>query len=117
VVARYEEALADSPVRMVATAAGAVPAWHLAVASAPDRDQVRAVLAARGVQTAVHYPVPCHLLPPYQCYGTGELPVAESAAARVVSLPLFPHMSDEQVATVCATLRELAGQEVTAGAF
>jgi dTDP-4-amino-4,6-dideoxygalactose transaminase len=116
VVARYEEALADSPVRMVATAAGAVPAWHLAVALVPDRDRDRAVLGARGVQTAVHYPVPCHLLPPYRRYATGELPVAEAAAARVVSLPLFPHLSDEQVATVCAALREMARGVVTAGA-
>jgi dTDP-4-amino-4,6-dideoxygalactose transaminase len=116
VVARYEEALADSPVRMVATAAGAVPAWHLAVALVPDRDRDRAALAARGVQTAVHYPVPCHLLPPYRRYTTGDLPVAEAAAARVVSLPLFPHMSDEQIATVCAALREMAGEAVTAGA-
>ena len=65
----------------------------------------------------MHYPVPCPLLPPYQRYGTGELPVAEAAAGRVVSLPLFPHMSDEQVATVCATLRELADEAVTAGAL
>jgi dTDP-4-amino-4,6-dideoxygalactose transaminase len=116
VVARYDEALADSPVRMVATAAGAVPAWHLAVALVPDRDRDRAVLAARGVQTAVHYPVPCHLLPPYRQYATGQLPVTEAAAARVVSLPLFPHLSDEQVATVCAALREMAHEAVTAGA-
>jgi dTDP-4-amino-4,6-dideoxygalactose transaminase len=116
VVKRYGQALAGGPLRMVGTAAGAVSACHLAVVLAPDRDRARELLAARGVQSAVHYPVPCHLLPPYRQYATGALPVAEDAARRILSLPLHPHLTAEQVERVCGALEDLSAEAVTAGA-
>jgi len=116
VVARYEQALAGGPARMVGTGAGAWPAWHLAVALVPDRDRVRQGLSERGVQTAIHYPVPCHQLAPYLPYATGGLPVAEAAAGQVLSLPLFPHLTGEQVDTVCRALRQVVGEMAAIGA-
>ncbi len=101
---RYREALGGGETRLVDVAPGAAPVHHLAVALTDDRDGLRDVLARRGVATAVHYPVPCHLQAAYRCYADGPLPVAESAAARIVSLPLFPHMSGEQVGAVCDAL-------------
>jgi dTDP-4-amino-4,6-dideoxygalactose transaminase len=116
VVSRYREALAAGPAQLVGTAPGAAAAWHLAVALVPDRDRVRLGLTDRGVQTAVHYPVPCHQQEPYLRYADGPLPVAEAAAGQVLSLPLFAHLTDEQVDAVCAALREVVGGMVAAGA-
>ena len=107
VVARYREATAEGPVRCVAQREGAVPAPHLAVALAPDRDAVRAGLARKGVATALHYPVPCHRQEPYRRYADRPLPVVEAAADQILSLPLFPHMTDAQVDHVCGALRRL----------
>jgi len=105
VMARYRQATAGGPGGMVAQPAGAVPAPHLAVALVPNRDALRFDLARRGVDTAVHYPVPCHRQEPFRRYADGPLPVAEAAADHVVSLPLFPHMTEAQVARVCDALR------------
>jgi dTDP-4-amino-4,6-dideoxygalactose transaminase len=115
-VARYTQALAGGPARMVGTGADASPAWHLAVALVPDRDRVRQSLSERGVQTAIHYPIPCHQLAPYLPYATGGLPVAEAAADQVLSLPLFPHLTGEQVDEVCEALRQVVGEMAAVGA-
>ena len=81
------------------------------------RDQVRAELARRGIQTGVHYPVPCHLQPPLRQFASHPLPVAEQAAGELLSLPMFPHMTDGQVDYVCEALRDvLAGRARRAGA-
>jgi len=110
-VARYRQGTAEGPVRLVAVASGAEPAPHLAVALAPDRDGLRSRLARRGVATAIHYPVPCHRQRPYRRFADRSLPVAEAAAYQVLSLPLFPHMTDAQVDQVCGMLRDCAGPD------
>jgi dTDP-4-amino-4,6-dideoxygalactose transaminase len=106
--------MGDGPLRLVATARGAEHAWHLAVVRAPDRDRVRTVLSRLGVETAVHYPVPCHQQEPYRRFADGALPIAEAAAGEVLSLPLFPHMTPAQVDRVCRALREAAAEAVVA---
>ena len=68
--------------------------------------QVRAELARRGIQTGVHYPVPCHRQPPLRRFAEHPLPVAEQAAGEILSLPMFPHMTDCQVDFVCESLTE-----------
>jgi dTDP-4-amino-4,6-dideoxygalactose transaminase len=107
IVGQYREALQGGPMRLVATAPGAEHAYHLAVVEAPDRDSARAELGRRGIETAVHYPVPCHRQGPYRRFATGPLPVAEGAAERVLSLPLFPHMTAEQITRVCEAVQQL----------
>ena len=77
---------------------------HQFVVQVDDRDEVRAELADRGVDSAVHYPVPCHRQPAYTEFAPGSLPIAERAAGRIVSLPLFPHISEPQVEHVTASL-------------
>ena len=57
-----------------------------------------------GIQTGVHYPVPCHLQPPLRRFADGPLPVAEQAAGELLSLPMFPHLTDDQVDFVCEAL-------------
>jgi dTDP-4-amino-4,6-dideoxygalactose transaminase len=110
VVAQYRRALAAGPVRLLDELPGAAGVYHLAVARLDHRDAVQARLAVRGVHTGVHYPVPCHRQPPYRRFATGPLPVAERAAAKVLSLPLFPHMTTEQVGAVCQALQAVCGE-------
>jgi dTDP-4-amino-4,6-dideoxygalactose transaminase len=114
IVQRYGQALGDGPLRLVATARGAEHAYHLAVVRTPDRDRVRTVLARLGVDTAVHYPVPCHRQEPYRSFADGALPIAEAAARQVLSLPVFPHMTAAQVDRVCGAIREVAAEAVVA---
>ena len=111
VVARYRRDFAAGPVRLLDELPAAAGVYHLAVARVDHRDLVRARLAERGVHTGVHYPTPCHRQPPYRRFATGPLPVAERVAGEVLSLPLFPHMTAEQVAAVCRAVREVAYRE------
>ena len=72
-----------------------------------DRDAVARALAERGVQTVVHYPVPIHLQKAYAGLGyrAGAFPEAEQAARSVLSLPMFPEMTPDQVGLVAEALR------------
>ena len=109
--ADYRARLAGGPVRLVETVSDADHAYHLLVARVPDRERVRRRLDEVGIETGLHYPVPCHQQPPYRRYGHGSLPVAEQAADEIVSLPMFPHMTAEQVARVCDELQEILATE------
>jgi dTDP-4-amino-4,6-dideoxygalactose transaminase len=111
VAAQYRDALADGPVRLLGDLPAAEGVYHLAVARVSDRDGVQARLASRGVRTAIHYPIPCHKQVPYLRYAAGPLPVVERAATEILSLPLFPHMSDEQVAVVCKAVQDVVPGE------
>jgi dTDP-4-amino-4,6-dideoxygalactose transaminase len=108
IAARYRAGLGDGPARLVAEEPGSRGAYHLAVARMPDREEVRRRLAAAGIETQIHYPTPCHRQPPYERFATRPLPVAEESAGEVLSLPMFPHMSDGQVARVCGAIRDAA---------
>jgi dTDP-4-amino-4,6-dideoxygalactose transaminase len=75
--------------------------YHQYVIRSRDRDALREKLAARGVGTLVHYPVPVHLQPAYVRLEHGELPETESAAQEVLSLPMYPELENADVARVC----------------
>jgi dTDP-4-amino-4,6-dideoxygalactose transaminase len=107
VVDRYRQRLPQSIAVMVSEAVGARSVYHLAVARVSSRDDVRAELLASGIQTGIHYPTPCHVIPAYRRYSDHQLPVVEAAASRILSLPLGPHMTDEEVDVVCTTLRSI----------
>jgi dTDP-4-amino-4,6-dideoxygalactose transaminase len=89
--------------------ASAEHVYHLFVIRVPDRDRVLAGLKARGIGAGVHYPIPLHIQPAYASLGyhLGDLPVSEQAAREVLSLPLYPEMTDEQADRVLASLIEL----------
>ena len=67
-----------------------------------DRDRVRARLEQKGIPTAVHYPVPLHLQPvfAYLGYGVGAYPIAEAVARKVLSLPMHPYLTTEEIAFI-----------------
>jgi dTDP-4-amino-4,6-dideoxygalactose transaminase len=108
---RYHELLADTPLRLPREADGCESAYHLYVVRHPARDRLREHLAARGVGTALHYPLPVHLQKCYAQLGhkAGAFPVAERAARECLSLPVFPELTDEQVQYVAAAIREFKG--------
>jgi dTDP-3-amino-3,4,6-trideoxy-alpha-D-glucose transaminase len=84
--------------------------YHLFVVQSDERDLLRAQLTARGVASAVHYPVPVHRTEAYAHLGlhAGSLPVTESMAARVCSLPIFPGIEDWQIRAIGAAAAEVA---------
>lgn len=85
--------------------------WHLYVVQVDERDRVLAELNAQGVGAGIHYPFPLHLTEAYSHLGlgSGAFPVAEAAAARILSLPIYPHVTAEQQAHVCSALRTALG--------
>jgi len=109
--ARYGELLADvDAVRTPVTRPGNVDVWHLYVVQVKERDRVLSELLAAGIGAALHYPTPLHLTDAYSALGhrPGEFPVAEAAAARILSLPMFPHLTEAQQVAVVGALAQIA---------
>jgi len=86
------------------------PVWHLYVVRSPRRDALREALARRGVATLVHYPKPPHLQGAHAKlgFGVGDFPIAEKLAAEVLSLPMWPQLSDADVVRVIDAARDAA---------
>jgi len=104
---RYDDGLASLPLRRLAIRPGSVSSRHLYPIRLERRDAFRAHLAAAGVETGIHYPVPLHLQPAYAFLGhrRGDFPVSEEACDTVVSLPIHPALSDADVDAVIAATR------------
>jgi dTDP-3-amino-3,4,6-trideoxy-alpha-D-glucose transaminase len=90
----------------------AEPSWHLFVIRTGRREALQRHLEAQGVGTQVHYPTPPHLAGAYRDAGwkPGDFPLAERLAHEVLSLPIGPHLTAEQVAHVCETVRSFFAQ-------
>ncbi len=97
-------------VRILTVEPSARIAYHQHVVRVEERDVVREALLERGIQTGIHYPIPCHLQTPYQTFATGRLPVVERSATEILSLPLYPHITQTQVLRVCECVNELVGE-------
>lgn len=109
---RYDELLAGvEGIRLPRSRPGNTDVWHLYVVRVEDRDRIAAALAERGVATAIHYPTPVHLTAAYAGLGlpAGSFPVAERAAGQILSLPMFPHLSEQQQSVVADALRSAVG--------
>jgi dTDP-4-amino-4,6-dideoxygalactose transaminase len=111
--AHYRRLLANAKVEFPQDEPHTESVWHLFVVYVENRDAVRAALEGRGVQTAVHYPMPLHLQQAYASlgYGRGRFAHAERACERVICLPLFPELKMEQVEYAAKTLAELVGNK------
>lgn len=107
IAARYTDAFGSTALGLPSVPDGFTSAWHLYVVETEDRDRFRAHLESRGVPTALHYPVCLHEQKPYRHlgYARGDFPNAEHLADRVVSLPFFPEMTDDEVAHVIDAVR------------
>jgi dTDP-4-amino-4,6-dideoxygalactose transaminase len=82
--------------------------YHLFVIRAKKREELRRFLDKRGIDTGIHYPIPCHLQPAAKIYGykEGELPVTEKLSKEVISLPCHPYMKEEEVLYICKKIKE-----------
>jgi len=106
---RYRERLAEvGDIRLQAVLPESTHVYHLFMVQTSRRDALRQFLQDRGVQTGIHYPTPIHLQPAYADHGwkRGDFPVAEELASRIVSLPMFPELKDEQIDYVCRQIGE-----------
>jgi dTDP-4-amino-4,6-dideoxygalactose transaminase len=113
---RYAQLLADVPgVTVPTSAAGNEDIWHLYVVQVDERDRVLAELGAAGIGVGIHYPTPVHLTQAYAGLGLdrGAFPVTEAAADRILSLPMFPHLTaDQQEQVVAALAAAVSGRTV-----
>ncbi len=101
----YDQALEGAPLRRPLEKAEVRAAYHLYVVRHARRDALRAGLAARGVETLVHYPLPVHQQPAFASFAGEALPEAEAAAREVLSLPLYPELADADVRLVAEAVR------------
>jgi dTDP-4-amino-4,6-dideoxygalactose transaminase len=104
---RYNELLESSNVQIPEEMPYARHVYHVYAVRTPAREVLQQALNAQGIQTNIHYPIPIHLLPAHADLGyyRGDFPQAEAAADQVLSLPMFPELTDEQIATVAAAVR------------
>ncbi|MEY4385632.1 MAG: hypothetical protein RLY20_915 [Verrucomicrobiota bacterium] len=111
--ALYDKLLADEP-RIVrpALAPNSESVYHIYALRVPNRDQVLAEMNKRGLNCAIHYPVPIHLQEAYRSLGLGpgSFPVVERVAGELLSLPMFPELRAEQIQRVAAGLKEVVAQ-------
>jgi dTDP-4-amino-4,6-dideoxygalactose transaminase len=109
----YDGLLRDADVVCPSGSPNASHVYYLYTIQAAHRDALQRDLETAGIQTAVHYPTPIHLMPAYadERYRAGDFPVAEACAQTVLSLPLHAHMSGDQVAEVAGKVLELAGKK------
>ena len=114
---RYAEKLRDVPEVILPPMGNRdiTPVFHLFVVRAEDRDALARSLQSRDIETAVHYPVPIHLQPVYRDafgYSPGSYPESERLADRVLSLPVFPTLADEDVDRVCEAIIDHYGGKI-----
>lgn len=102
--ARYGELLKGTGLELPQTAPYASHVWHLFVVQTSDRPALQASLDAAGVAHGIHYPTPVHLTDAFKDLGykQGSFPVAEALCPRIVSLPIFPEITDSQIQRVAA---------------
>lgn len=105
---RYLDALANTSAVLPVVPEWSAPVWHQFVVQLDERDRVQAELAAAGVATLIHYPIPPHMQGAYaEQFGKyGDYPIAEKMANRMLSLPIGPHLSIEEVQYICSKLSD-----------
>lgn len=104
--AHYNRLLADRGFVPPTVADDALPVRHVYAIRHPRRDALQKALQLKDIQTGIHYPVPVHRQPAYARpdYPEGSLPITEQAARELLSLPMYPELTAEQVATVAEAL-------------
>jgi dTDP-3-amino-3,4,6-trideoxy-alpha-D-glucose transaminase len=109
VAAKYDERLDGiGDLRLPPVPDGSEPVWHIYAIRTAAPEELAGFLRERGIGTGRHYPDPVHLAPAYRFLGheRGEFPVAEALASEVLSLPMFPGMTEQQVDTVVAAIAD-----------
>ena len=109
IAAMYRDLLTGSGVVPIVVPESSEPVYHQFVVRTAQRETLREALTVRGIQTGIHYPIPLHQQPAFAAYGPesfGEvLKATDAAAAEIVSLPMFPELSDADVRRVAASVQ------------
>ena len=107
VARRYDKLLAGSGCRLPAPPPTSRHVYHVYAVGVRHRDRTQRALHSAGIGTSIHYPIPIHLQPAYAGLGyrLGDLPISEAAADRFLSLPIYPELQPDQLATIAAELR------------
>ena len=103
----YRERLAGLPIEFYEVLPGCEAVYHLMAICCSENRELVTYLKAQNIECRFHYPTPIHLQPAFQHLGLsqGSLPVAERIARHTLSLPIFPHMTDDQFDYVCTCIR------------
>jgi dTDP-4-amino-4,6-dideoxygalactose transaminase len=112
--ALYNQLLADVPGVVTPYVAPNVEhVYHLYVIQVPNRDRVQAALKAAGISTGIHYPIPLHEQPAYTYLGykAEDFPVTHALAPRLLSLPMYPELTDEEIYYVVDTIKRAMTSE------
>ena len=82
--------------------------WHTFVIQVDRRDELKDYLMQRGIETAIHYPVPIHLQPAARDlgYAKGDFPVTEQQSKRILTLPIHQYLTKEQLKKVASSVNE-----------
>ena len=120
IAATYRALLRDADVRIIAVPESSEAVYHQFVIRTAERDALRHELEASGIQTGIHYPIPLHRQPaftPYLPASMGDLMAeTEAAAAEIVSLPMFPELSDADVRRVATSIGDCLTSRAVAAA-
>ena len=105
--AAYARALAGCGVRLPREMPWARHVYHVHAIESPFRDEIHRVLGERQIQTAIHYPVPIHLMEAYRdpAFPPGSFPEAERVAGHILSLPIYPELSIDAVEQIAEAAR------------
>jgi dTDP-4-amino-4,6-dideoxygalactose transaminase len=103
----YNELLKDAPVVLPAERVGNTPVYHLYVINIPKRDEMQNFLKDRGIFTGIHYPIPVHLQKSMEFLGykKGDFPVTEDVVSKILSLPMFAELRDEEIEYVANSVK------------
>lgn len=110
----YSRELAHSGLRLLAEPAGCKSVYHIFPLFTEQRDELREHLHAGGISTGIHYPIPVHLQHGFRNlgYDEGDLPQTERVCREVLSLPMYPELSDETVMQIAGSVRQFCRQAV-----
>jgi len=105
---RYNELLGGSGIQTPEEMSFTRHVYHIYAIRTFQREALQKTLSERGIQTGIHYPIPVHLQKAYADLGyrSGDFPHSEKAANEVLSLPMYPELSDENIEIVSAAVRE-----------
>ena len=107
----YRERLNGAGVQTPTVAEGRTHVYHVFAIRTDRRDELHQFLLDREIQNGIHYPVPVHMQPAYQDlgYGPGDFPVSEAVASEILSLPMFPELTESQIDEVTGVIRTFHG--------
>jgi dTDP-4-amino-4,6-dideoxygalactose transaminase len=107
----YTELLKDSEIKPLEIKTYSEPIYHMFVVKVKDRDKLFEYLNNEGIGTGIHYPIPLHLQPAFKFlkYSKGDLPVSEKLSEEVISLPMYPELSRDEIEIVVNKILKFYG--------